>query len=248
MPRGRCHFALLHDLHERLRVCHPEAADLADRHLPDFVAGSAGPDGLRFLGRRGKFATHYYTEDRRETWGKAVQGLFGVNQDIADPGQLQDADIALVMGYISHLTVDEAFRDIVTSQLHGQQGWRPVVKGFWSLVDELPVGYTRLADELARFSRTGCVGPIDRAILGQYLDRIRDWAIWSESWQVELLFLELTQNALPLEAARKEWGSNRQRAMGFLDERRMRRFVDRASELGTREVIRFLDGDYCAGS
>ena len=129
MPRGRCHFALLYEFHEALRKERPETAELTDRYLPDFLAGSGAPDGMRYIGRMGKLATHFYAEDRRDTWGKAVSGMFNTHPDLADPGKLPDQDLAIVLGYISHLTVDEAFRDTVTSHVHGIENWRPIIQG-----------------------------------------------------------------------------------------------------------------------
>jgi hypothetical protein len=247
MPRGRCHFALLSCLHDRLRAELPDAAELADSHLPDFVAGSAAPDGLRYMAQLGKFATHFYTEDRRDTWGRAVSGLFRAHPSLNDPGSLSGRDRALLMGYISHLSVDEAFRDAVTSQLHGSEGWRPIVRGLWSIVDELPVRYGDLVGEVDRFSRTGRAGFIDREILGQYLDRIRAWAAESDPWSIERLFLELTRSDLSDSDARREWDSNRAAARAYLDEDRKRQFIDLATDLGVRDIGRFLAGYYKEG-
>ena len=244
MPRGRCHFALLSCLHDRLRTDLPDAADLADRHLPDFVAGSAAPDGLRYMAQLGKFATHFYTEDRWDTWGGAVSGLFETHPSLADPAGLSGRDSALLMGYISHLSVDEAFRDTVTNQLHGREVWRPIVRGLWSIVDELPVGYEDLAGAVDGFCRKGQAGFIDREILGQYLDRIREWVEVSDAWAVERLFLELTRSTLSDSDAREEWETNRGVARDYIDEARTGQFIDLATELGVRDIGRFLDGFY----
>ena len=126
MPRGRCHFALLYEFHEALRRERPEVAELADKHLPEFLAGSAAPDGMRYVGRMGKWATHFYAEENKESWGKAVEGMFRAHPDLGDPTKLDSGDLALVLGYISHLTVDESFRDVVTSHVHGTEVWRPI--------------------------------------------------------------------------------------------------------------------------
>ena len=244
MPRGRCHFALLYHLHERIRSDRPDAAAVADRHLPSLVAGSAAPDGMRYVGQLGKMATHFYVEDRRETWGKAVEGLFREHPDLSDPDRLAESDRALVMGYISHLTVDEAFRDIITSQVHGQKVWRPTIKGLWSIVDEIPVGYPDLVGQVDRFTREDTVGLIDCGVLRQYLTRIRGWAQQSDPWDVELLFLALTEDSRPVEEAQREWEQNRSKAAEYIDDERCGRFVDAAVDLAAREIGLFLDGAY----
>ncbi len=244
MPRGRCHFSILFTFHEQIRVECPEAARLADRHLPDFLAGSVAPDGLRYIGRMGKLATHFYTEDRPEIWGKAVAEMFKAHPEISNPDGLDERDRALVMGYISHLTTDETFRDIVTYQVHGMENWRPVVQGLWSIVDELPIGYPSLAREIRRFNRKDRVGFIDCAKIAQYLSLIRGWADESDPWGMEQIFLELIGSRLSLDEARRAWERNRKRALDFLDDSRRNRFIQRSVEMGIRESTRFLGGEY----
>lgn len=244
MPRSRCHFALLSALHKRLRVEQPKAAALADRYLSDFVAGSTAPDGLRYVGEAGKLATHFYTDEQEETWGQAVARMFRAHPDLADPDRLRERDLALVLGYISHLTVDEAFRDVVTSQLHGMADWRPVVQGLWSMVDELPVGYSDVADAIDRFSRKDRVGFIDCGMVGEFLTLIRPWATEEDPWRLERIFLTLTRSRAPLEEARQRWEANRQRAAAFMDDARRERFVGEALRMGAEEMARYLESGY----
>ena len=245
MPRGRCHFALLNVLHERFRAEWPEVAALADRYLPDFVAGSVAPDGLRYIGRMGKLGTHFYTEDRPETWGQAVAGMFRAHPDLADPDRLSEQNRALVLGYISHLTVDEAFRDVVTYQVHGMEEWRSVVRGLWSMVDELPVRYEDVAAQVDRFDRQDCIGFIDCRMVGEYLRLIRPWAAEADPWAIERIFLELIGSEVDLEEAQKMWEKNRERAAALLDDARQEQFVKAAVQMGVDETVRYLEGGYC---
>ncbi len=245
MPRSRCHFALLFALHERLRAEQPEAAALADRHLSDFVAGSVAPDGLRYVGKQGKRATHFYAEDRQETWGQAVAGMFCEHPDLADPGRLPEENLALVLGYISHLTVDEAFRDVVTSRVHGIADWRPVVQGLWSMVDELPIGYSDVPESIDRFSRQDRVGFIDCGMVGEFLTLIRPWADEEDPWELERIFLALIESETPLEEARQRWEVNRRRASVYMDEACRKQFVGEAVRMGAEETVRYLEGTYC---
>ena len=76
MPRGRCHFALVLGLQEQLERDLPEIGALTGRYLPELVAGSMAPDAMRLLGKMGKYGSHFYAEERRETWGKSVSGMF----------------------------------------------------------------------------------------------------------------------------------------------------------------------------
>jgi hypothetical protein len=244
MPRGRCHFALLYEFHEALRRERPEAADLADRHLPEFLAGSSAPDGLRYVGRMGKFATHFYAEDKKETWGKAVEGMFRAHSELGNSENLPDKDLAVILGYISHLTVDEAFRDKVTSHVHGTKDWRPIIFGLWSLVDELDVGYDRLVEFTDRFQREDKIGFIDCKMVGEYLTLVRPWNAEKDPWTVEQVFLKLINSEAPLDEAKAEWEINRGRAEPFLPESRRLEFVEHAVNLALKESLYYLDGGY----
>ena len=244
MPRGRCHFALLFRLVERFRSELPAAAVLARRSLPDLVAGCVAPDGLRFVGDAGKLGTHFYAEDRQELWGLAVAGLFRAHPELADPTPMEERDRALLVGYISHLTVDEAFRDTVTYQVHGIPDWRPIIQGLWSLVDEMPVGHPDLAGQIDRFRRHDRVGFIDCGHIRKYLDLTALWARQSDPWEVERLFLELTRQVGPEDEARERWQANRRRAGVYLDEERWDGFVAEALRRGLEETRKYLNGEY----
>jgi len=150
-----------------------------------------------------------------------------------------------VMGYISHLTVDEAFRDVVTCQLHGIADWRPVVQGLWSLVDELPVGYANVLAEIDRFCREGRVGPIDRGMVGEFLDTIRPWVMADDPLAVEQAFLEMIHRPMPEEAARQQLEAKRREGVARMDDVRRAAFVREAVRMGMGEIVRYLDGGYC---
>lgn len=245
MPRGRCHFALLSTLHAHLRRTSPDTAEFADRHLPDLMAGSVAPDAMRIVGRLGKFSTHFYAEDRKETWGKSVSGMFRHHPDLSDPSLLASADVALLLGYISHLTVDEAFRDAISYQTHVLgSDFRPTVRGLWSMVDGLPIHYENPDASIGAFDRTGGVGFIDCAAVREFLGRSRPWASASDPWEIEKIFLALIQYEGSEEEARSTWEADQERARPLLDDERMARFVSLATEYGCREIETYLDGGY----
>ena len=246
MPRGHCHFALLAAMHERFHAEYPEAATLADEYTPDLLAGTCAPDGLRFVGKKGKFATHFYTDDRRETWGRSVAGLFGTHPDLADPRRLSGADVAVMLGYISHLTADEAFRDEVTVHVYGVEDWRPIIMGLWSMVDGFSIDNANYMTEVHRFGRKDSVGFIDCRVVGRYLDLIRPWAIEDDPWELERIFLRLRRCEMPEDEARRTWEKNVEIAAPFLDECRRMRFYRAAVDAAMAETVRYLEGDYAS--
>ncbi|MCZ6632055.1 MAG: zinc dependent phospholipase C family protein [bacterium] len=244
MPRGRCHFAMLHLLHERLREALPEMAELADRFFPHFVAGSVAPDALRILGKMGKLPTHFYDEEDRDTWGKSVSGMFASHPDLADPGALEEVDQVLLMGYLSHLTVDEAFRDTITTQVHGIDIWRPIIQGLWSWMDEMPIGYTDLIPAMDGFVRQDHIGFIDCGVVKAFLDRTRPWAEQSDPWRVEKVFLGMIESDLSDEEAKREMEAHRALAAPFLEQEQEPRFVEEAMQTGLKAIRGFFSGRY----
>jgi len=244
MPRGRCHFALLLALQKRLKADLPDVGALTERHFSDFLAGSMAPDAMRSLGKMGKFRSHFYDEDRRETWGQAVSGLFDAYPDLAVPERLSASDQVLVMGYVSHLTADEAFRDVVTVRVHGTENWRPIIHGLWSLVDELEIAHPDLAGEIDRFDRDGRIAFIDCDIVRAFLRRSRGWALHSDPLENERVFLAMIEKTLPEGDLKDRLFENRHMAMPFLSADRLRNFVDVAVSRAFDDIARYAAGHY----
>ncbi len=245
MPRSRCHFALLGQLHNALYDQLPDIAEVVDREAPSFYAGGIAPDALRYFSDLGKFGTHFYSESRRETWGHAVSGLFDTHPDLSDPAGLPESSLALLIGYISHLTVDEAFRDEVTIHVHGTDDWRPIINGLWSIVDEIPVEQEGLVDALAGYTGQSDVGFIIGSMVREFAELVAPWAETEDSWEAEKVFLELVGNRSPEDEAREVWAKNREKAAVFIHPDRTTRFIDTALRVGLEEVTAFVNGGYC---
>ena len=243
MPRGRCHFALVLGLQELLERDLPEIGALSGRYLPELVAGSMAPDAMRLLGKMGKYRSHFYEEDRRETWGKSVSGMFKAHPNLADYRNMAPRDRVLLMGYIAHLTTDEAFRDEVTIHVHGIEDWRPIIYGLWSYVDELPIVYPGVAGVLDRFEGRGEVGFIDRETVSRFVRRARGWAENADPVVLERIFLKMIGRP-PSEDFEKQLAENRGRADAFFDEHIKARFVDEAIARGRDEIEKFVSGAY----
>jgi len=243
MPRGRCHFALVLGLQEQFERDLPEVGALSGRYLPELVAGSMAPDAMRLLGKMGKYGSHFYTEDRRETWGKSVSGMFEAHPDLADYQNMDPRDRVLLMGYIAHLTTDEAFRDEVTVHVHGIEDWRPVIYGLWSYVDQLPIDHPDLAGVLDQFEGRGGVGFIDRETVSQFVRRARGWAESEDPVVHEQILLKMMGRPLS-DDVEKHLAENRGRADAFFDENIKACFVDEAIARGRDEIGKFVSGAY----
>lgn len=243
MPRGRCHFALALGLRELFERDLPEAGALIGRYLPELMAGSIAPDAMRLLGKMGKYGSHFYEEARRETWGKSVSGMFEAHPNLADYQNMDPRDRVLLMGYIAHLTTDEAFRDEVTIYVHGVEDWRPIIYGLWSYVDGLPIDHPDLAGVLDQFEGCGEVGFIDRETVSLFLRRARGWAESEDPVVHEQILLKMMGRPL-IDDVEKRLAENRARADAFFDESIKARFVDEAIARGRDEIEKFVTGAY----
>lgn len=228
-----------------MRSALPDVAALADREMAAFTAGSVAPDALRHFSDLGKFGSHFYSEQKRETWGRAVAGMFEAHPDLSDPASLDEHELALVLGYISHLAVDEAFRDTVTIHVHGIEEWRPIINGLWSLVDEFPVGYDGLRDTIRSYEGGGSVGFIDEGLVSTFLDLVGPWAETEDPWEAERVFLNLRRDDTPEDEARRRWQRNRALAEPFLGPDRVDAFLDTAVTTGVAEITAYVNGGYC---
>lgn len=244
MPRGRCHFSLSLSLQAVLDERLPEIGALTHQFFPDFLAGSLAPDAMRSLGKLGKYQSHFYEEGNRDTWGKSVSGMFETHPLLADPNSLTPQDKAFLLGYISHLTTDEAFRDQVTIHVHGIEDWRPIIRGLWSYVDELPVLRQDLGDQIDQFDRKDKLGFIDFDISRVFLQRARGWAVETDPWSHERVFLSMIGRNVG-DGDKAKFVRNRSMAEPFLSAERQSAFVDAAVSRGFVAVREFVDGVYC---
>jgi len=231
-------------LQDRLSESLPVIGALAHRHFSDFLAGALAPDAMRSLGKLGKYRSHFYSEDQPDTWGKSVSGMFEAHPNLSNPEHLSGQDCAFMMGYLSHLTTDEAFRDEVTIHVHGTENWRPIIRGLWSLVDELSVPHPNLGQEIDGYSRSGLLGFIDFDICRTFLQRARGWAVETDPWKHEQVFLEMIGRDVVKSDAHAIFIENRRLAMPFLGEERRANFVADAVKRGVDEIQKFMSGIY----
>ena len=178
-------------------------------------------------------------------WGRSVSGLFDSHPDLSDPGGLEESDLALLIGYISHLTVDEAFRDEITIHVHGTDDWRPIIHGLWSMMDEIPVEQEGLVRALEGYAGTTNVGFVDGGMVRDFVELVGPWAETEDQWEAEKVFLKLVKDRSPEDEARERWATNRERAAIYTRPDRTDRFIETAMRVGLEEVTAFVNGGYC---
>jgi hypothetical protein len=244
MPHTICHLSLFFGLQEQLQAQRPDIAVLVDWHVAATLAGVAAPDALRIFGNDNKFSTHFYVDRDPATWGRSVETMCRMRPEISDPRCLSTSEQAFVLGYISHLTVDEAFREIVTAQLLGHPQWREIVVGLWSLADELPLGRPHLVKVLKQISQADIPNLVDLEPVQRLLSVTAEILICRSSWERELLQREHFSNRFGVKDGQADWERRREMAADFFDTARRQAFVEEAIAFGFQEADRYWDGRY----
>ena len=151
-----------------------------------------------------------------------------------------------MIGYISHLTTDEAFRDEVTVHVYGVENWRPVIMGLWSMggrVLDRQYGHTNPKSIVS--GRRDNVGFIDCGVVGSVPGHGQAMGDpGGTPGRVERIFLRLRRCEIQEDEARRAWEDNLRLAGPFLDDTRRMRFYGSAVNEGMAETIRYLEGVY----
>ena len=119
MPRARCHWALLIQTRDALRDAVPEAHRLVTDHRGEFFAGGIAPDAIRLFAGRDKPSSHFYDDQRQETWESVAvaAAMCAAQPAVADPRRLSPEGRAWLLGYLTHVLTDVAYWRHVLSRL-----------------------------------------------------------------------------------------------------------------------------------
>lgn len=244
MPGAICHLSLLFGLQAGLQVKRPEIALLLDGHTAATLAGVTAPDALRVFGNQDKFSTHFYVDRDPATWRCSVATMCRLRPELSDPDRLSGPEQAFVLGYISHLTGDEAFREVVTAQLVGHPQWQEIVVGLWSLADELPLDRPQLAQMLVQSSQEAIPIVVEQKPVQHLLSVTAETIACSSAWERQLLHRKHFGNRFKVQDSQAAWERRRKMAIGFFDTARRQAFVDEAISFGLQEVGRYWDRGY----
>lgn len=251
MPRGRAHYAVLCRVRDRLRAEYADAYALVVGWPGDLYAGLAAPDALRLFAGRDKRSTHFYDDQRRDTWDNAVRELFRAHAEEADPRRLDPATTAWMLGYVSHLVTDVAYWRHVIALLPGPPPWEPH-HGAWLLVDRLPIPSE---------DRLSCLGEACWEAAPAWIDReaVRSLALFlagrvlppDDPWEVEIAYHRGGQPGHPsVEELRTahlpQWQQNLIAAQAILPERQIDAFVEEAVQRSVVAIRAYLAGEFAS--
>ncbi|MAG35868.1 MAG: hypothetical protein CL878_06460 [Dehalococcoidia bacterium] len=259
MPRGRSHWSLLGSLRDSLATACPTAHTLIRSHPATFFAGGILPDSLRLFAGMNKDSSHFYDDQRPATWDRAIATLCARNPAVANPGQLDDADIVWMLGVIAHITADLAYWEHIIPLLPPGPPFDARHYGAWLLMDRLPVP---AGDRLLRWSDVaisalppfGKAGAL-RQLWDQMVERVLPpddpWVVESgyrSSGYSPRLRHNEANHPISLDTLVQlhsgEWADNVALVHDLLVPGRRDSFVAGAVARGTDQVERYLRGEF----
>jgi hypothetical protein len=191
MPRGRCHWALLVRTREALRGTLPVAYEVARQQRADYFAGGVAPDALRLFAGADKLSSHFYDDQRPETWAQIVQTILAAYPSVADAGRLSEPAQAWMLGYLTHLLTDVAYWRHVVTKLPPFPEHMAVHYGAWILADRAGAEVPRVERTLDRERIHFQDAPpwIEEAAVRNLLDRLTDRLLPpDDAWEAELAY------------------------------------------------------------
>jgi hypothetical protein len=191
MPRGRCHWALLVRTREALRDALPDAHGAIVRNRDDFFAGGTAPDAMRLFAGADKLSSHFYDDQRPETWGAIVRSIRAAYPDVADPQRLSEPARVWILGYLTHLLTDVAYWRHVVTKLPPFPDHIAVHHGAWIIADRLGATVAAHERDVNRETIHFADAPpwIDEAAVRGLLDRLTVRLLPpDDAWATELAY------------------------------------------------------------
>lgn len=113
MPPIVVHMVLARDVADVL------GHEVVDGGRGNYYLGATTPD-IRVITRGSRWETHFFDLDKLEHQD-SVRELFNAHPHLSKPEHLNDETIAFMAGYITHLTMDEAYITEVYRPFFGEQ-------------------------------------------------------------------------------------------------------------------------------
>jgi hypothetical protein len=254
MPRVRCHWALLGQTRAALRNVAPEAYALVTTHLSEYYAGGVAPDALRLYAGVTKAESHFYDDQRPQTWPAVLETVCVAHPEIALPGSLDPATQAWMVGYLVHLLTDIAYWRHVLSHLPPFPEQAELHHGAWLVADHL----VTISDAERQVDVEGVrydMAPpwVEEAAVRRLLNRLASHILPPDNmWAVELAYArrpdiaarpddDLLRERLPT------WESSLAQIRTALDERVWNAFQVDAAQGAVETVSAYLGRGQLAG-
>jgi hypothetical protein len=188
VPRLRCHWALLAETRRTLLDDPLPIGRVLGDHRAEYFAGGVAPDALRLFGGADKSSTHFYDDQRHETWSTVVDEVARRYPSVADPRRLAPASQAWMAGYLAHISADIAYWEHVLPHLPPFPERSEAHHGAWLIADDcaLPNDDRALDPDAVDYSAAPpwvAPEPVKRM-----LERLRSRILVDGMWTVELAY------------------------------------------------------------
>jgi hypothetical protein len=249
MPRVRSHWAVLGQVRRTLAREAPVLAAHLDGHRPELYAGAVAPDALRLFAGRDKHSSHFYDDQRPDTWDSVLDTLTAEHPAVADAAALTPPQRAWMAGYLAHIATDVAYWRHVLSRLPPFPEHAAVHHGAWMLADALPLPHDERRLDPAAVDYLAAPPWVDAPAVRRLLDRMTGRLLLPDGvWATELAYVR----GRPEDAARSDddllrehmpaWEVSVAQAGQLLPPELWREFQHRAVEGSVATLRRYLGG------
>ncbi|HEU5318487.1 MAG TPA: zinc dependent phospholipase C family protein, partial [Chloroflexota bacterium] len=195
MPRLRCHWALLAHARAALLDSDSSLAALLRDHRAEFYAGGVAPDALRIFHGADKASTHFYDDQRRETWPHVVASLTAAHPVVADPTALGPSSRAWMAGYVAHIAADVAYWDNILPHLPPFPQRAPLHHGAWLIADDVAIPDGERDVDPDGVDYAAAPPWVDESAVRRMLARLRGRILVDGMWTVELAYVRARPEA-----------------------------------------------------
>ncbi|HET7770198.1 MAG TPA: zinc dependent phospholipase C family protein [Chloroflexota bacterium] len=197
MPRLRCHWALLSEARRALLGDPPPIGTALGWHRAEYFAGGVAPDALRLFAGADKPSTHFYDDQRRETWDarSVIRRIATTHPQVADPTVLDAPAQAWLAGYLAHIAADVAYWEHVLPHLPPFPERSEAHHGAWLIADDcaLDAGDRTLDPEAVDYA---AAPPwVDAHVVKRMLTRLQSRILVDGMWPVELAYFRARPEA-----------------------------------------------------
>ena len=164
-------------------------------HRDEFFAGGVAPDALRLFAGADKLSTHFYDDQRRETWDAVISTVSSLHPSVADPSRLSGAAQAWMAGYLAHIAADLAYWEHVLPHLPPFPERSEAHHGAWLIADDCALDQDDRALDPERIDYAAAPPWVEVEAVKRMLIRLQTRILVDGMWPVELAYFRARPEA-----------------------------------------------------
>jgi hypothetical protein len=190
VPRLRCHWALLAETRHALLSDPSPIGPALDAHRNEYFAGGVAPDALRLFAGADKPSTHFYDDQRRETWDaqRVIERITSLHPDVAGPRRLPPAKQAWLAGYVAHIAADVAYWQNVLPHLPPFPERSEAHHGAWLIADDCALDSSDRSLDPESVDYGAAPPWVEPDVVRRMLVRLQTRILVDGMWPVELAY------------------------------------------------------------